>query len=401
MAKCFSLKHHHILVSQLLQDRPAQGLVKALGAANKDHHVVCRRWQGLLYHLLSKLSGPALRHSFDLAAAGDHVGHPNGRNVLGVLRDSVPLWRQGLLWGPRHVKHCELLHPQRLFAQDPLVAVPDVPAALLPNVPQSAQHRRDAGAPSQRPTGARGDHGLLNQKPPLAIVELMTMRPGHHDLAAHRQLVHQICATTASIWKSAVRVLGVVADHQVHGWGHGGAHRCVRPAQHLDWLLQVQGLVPLRHVLGDVGHVDLHVLARIDAGGVTGRDLELQQEKGVVHLLLGQKLHGLLPGLQEPPRPHLHGEADAQLLQAHANDPDDDHHREFPDLRGGHQLQSLQHRRHQGPQPQRVLGKPLGADHVHHDPECPASRVGFPISTQNQPHHHPQTPQVAGMKAFG
>ena len=51
--------------------------------------------------------------------------------------------------------------------------------------------------------------------------------------------------------------------------------------------LQVQGLVPLRHVLGDVGHVDLHVLARIDAGGVTGRDLELQQEKGVVHLARG------------------------------------------------------------------------------------------------------------------
>ena len=37
---------------------------------------------------------------------------------------------------------------------------------------------------------------------------------------------------TAPLW-----LLGVVADHQVHGWGHGGAHRCVRPAQHLDWLL--------------------------------------------------------------------------------------------------------------------------------------------------------------------
>jgi len=42
--------------------------------------------------------------------------------------------------------------------------------------------------------------------------------------------------------------------------------------------------VPRRLILRDVGHMDLHMLPRVDPRSVSGRDLKLQQIESIVHL---------------------------------------------------------------------------------------------------------------------
>lgn len=113
--------------------------------------------------------------------------------------------------------------------------------------------------------------------------------------------------------------------------------------------------VPRRLILRDVGHMDLHMLPRVDPRSVSGRDLKLQQIESIVHLLFGNQLQGLPPGLQKAPGAGFCGETHEDLLDGHANQPRDEHHRKLQDIACWHQFEIHQQLWHERSQPQGIF----------------------------------------------